>query len=116
MRIAILALVALLALPLAAAALPASVPVAAAGFSFASPVLVVPVGTTVEWISAALPHTATSAASPTHALGGVPDGRFHEDLPMLASGAHTFTQAGTYDYFCALHFRFGMVGQIVVTE
>lgn len=117
MRIATLAtLAALLLVPLSATALPASVPVAAAGFSFTPPVLVVPAGTTVDWIAAALPHTATSAASPSAALAGTPDGRFHLNLPMLSTGSQTFTEPGTYDYFCALHSRFGMVGTIVVTE
>lgn len=113
-KLVLATLAALLLLPMAAA-LPAAVPVAAAGFSFASPVLVVPVGTSVEWIGALLPHTVTSAASPSAALAGSPDGRFHYGLPMFASATQTFDEAGAYDYFCALHFRFGMVGTIVVT-
>ena len=111
----VIVLAALIALvPLATAALPAPVPVVAAGFSFASPALVVPAGTTVEFIGAALPHTATSAADLNAAAGGVGNGAFDIDLPMGARGTVTFDTAGTYAYFCELHYRLGMVGTVVV--
>lgn len=110
-----LVLAALLLAPLASAALPAPVPVAAAGFSFASPALVVPVGTTVQWIGELLPHTVTSAADPAAAVAGAADGAFRADLPMGSSATRTFSEAGTFAYFCELHYRFGMVGTIVVT-
>lgn len=114
MRPLVVALALLLLAPLAAAALPANVPVVAAGFSFASPALVVPRGTTVEWEGALLPHTVTSAASANGALQGQSDGRFRGDLPMGSSYVRTFHAAGTYEYFCELHVRLGMVGTIVV--
>lgn len=107
--------VTLLALaPLATAALPANAPVVAAGFSFVSPALVVPAGTTVEFVGAALPHTVTSAADLNAAAAGNANGAYRIDLPMGASGTHTFGTPGTYAYFCELHYRLGMVGTIVV--
>lgn len=107
-------LAALVALPLASAALPAPVPVAAAGFSFLSPALVVPAGSTVEWTGAALPHTVTSAASLDDARAGIADGAFDADLPMGAAYARTFASTGDQAYFCRLHYRVGMIGQISV--
>ena len=68
----------------------------------------VAVGTPVTWINDdATLHTATS---------GTPDAPTDEfDSSYLAKGKtfqHTFTKAGTFDYYCQLH-PF-MVGQVVV--
>lgn len=114
MRPVLVATVLLFLAPLATAALPAPVPVAAAGFSFVSPALVVPTGTTIAFVGAALPHTVTSAADANAAAAGTADGRYRIDLPMGTTGTHTFTQPGTYAYFCELHYRLGMVGAVVV--
>jgi plastocyanin len=69
----------------------------------------VAVGTTVTWTNDdATLHTATSGTP-----GSGPTGEF--DSSYLAKGKtfqHTFTKAGTFDYYCQLH-PF-MVGQIVV--
>lgn len=110
----VLLLAALLILPLASAALPAPVPVVAAGNAFLAPVLVVPAGSTVQWVGAALPHTVTSAASLDDALAGVADGAYRGDLPMTGTFSRTFADTGDHVYFCELHFRIGMVGQITV--
>ena len=100
-----------------------TVPVAAAGFSFASPVLVVPAGATVEWRGVALPHTVTTAATPEDALDGRPNDRlnadgdvdsFHRGLPQGGVVRHTFAEPGTYAYYCELHYALGMVGEVVV--
>ncbi|HET6403807.1 MAG TPA: plastocyanin/azurin family copper-binding protein [Candidatus Thermoplasmatota archaeon] len=121
MRPALL-LAVLLALP-AATALPAAVPVLAAGQSFASPALVVPAGTTVEWVGVALPHSVTTASDVAAAAAGRANDRanadadpdtFHMDLPQGARASHTFTTPGTYAYFCELHVRLGMVGVVTV--
>lgn len=120
----ILVLTILLLVPLTASALPAPVPVVAAGFNFVSPALVIPAGTTVEWTSGALPHTVTTAADLNEAVAGRgndelnKDGNpdtFHAHFETLQSFAHTFDTPGTYAYHCEIHFRFGMVGTIVVT-
>lgn len=101
----------------------ATVPVAAVGFSFAPAALVVPAGTSIEWRAVALPHTVTTAASLEDARAGrandagnadgEPD-TFHAPLPMGATSAHAFLEAGTFAYFCQLHYRSGMVGTIIV--
>jgi plastocyanin len=69
----------------------------------------VAVGTTVTWTNDdATLHTATSGTPDSG-----PTGEF--DSSYLAKGKtfqHTFTKAGTFDYYCQLH-PF-MVGQIVV--
>lgn len=101
----------------------ATVPVAAAGFSFASPVLVVPAGTTVEWQGVLLPHTVTTSATLLDAYEGRADDPWNEDADPdtfhanLGQGdlvQHRFDVPGTYAYFCALHARLGMVGVVVV--
>ena len=61
--------------------------------------LTVPVGTTVAWTNRdRAPHTATS---------GTPSGRTaHFDSGTLATDARfsfTFTEAGTFPYFCVIH-------------
>lgn len=109
--ILIVALIALV--PLASAALPAPAPVVAAGFNFLSPVLVVPAGTTVQWTSAALPHTVTSAADLSAAIGGDADGAYRLNIPT-GSASLTFGAPGEYAYFCEFHVAFGMVGVIEV--
>lgn len=61
-------------------------------FSFEPAVLKVPVGTKVTWINHdQAPHTATSA---TFSTGNLNTGE---------KGSYTFTQKGTFDYYCSVH-------------
>lgn len=117
------ALLAVLAVPVEAAA-PAPAQVIAAGFSFAPAVLVIPLGTAVEFRGMALPHTVTTAADLEAAMDGSgndetnlgdedPD-TFSRSLPMGGVLRHTFAKPGTYSYHCELHAALGMVGTIVV--
>ncbi len=74
-------------------------------FSFSPPTLTVRAGTTVTWINRDdVPHTATSTAKPKRFDSGAldTDGRY----------AHTFTEPGTYPYYCAVHPK--MTGEIIV--
>lgn len=71
------------------------------------------VGDTVTWTNDdSQPHTVTSGSS------GTPDGKFDSSpnfKPLLVpkqTFSHTFTQAGDYPYFCALHPN--MVGTVKV--
>jgi len=64
----------------------------------------VSVGDTVTWTNDdSQPHTVTSGSN------GVPDGKFDSSPnfnPLLSLGQtfeHTFTEAGEYPYYCALH-------------
>ena len=72
-------------------------------FSFGPETITVPVGATVTWVNHDdVPHTVTSVdkrfASPTLDT----DGRFSQ----------TFTAAGTYAYYCAVHPH--MTGKVIV--
>jgi plastocyanin len=74
----------------------------------------VSVGTTVTWTNNdAQPHTVTSGSN------GQPDNKFNSSpnfTPLLNPGqtfSFTFTQAGNYPYFCALHPN--MVGTVIVS-
>ena len=65
------------------------------------------VGTTVTWTNKdAVPHTATSGT-------GSPDGTWDSGvLSQAEKSSHTFSQAGVFAYYCALHA--GMTGTITV--
>lgn len=78
-------------------------------FIFSPTPLEVPVGSTVTWSNEdKILHTATA---------GTPDAPTDVfDIEMAeagTSGAFTFEEAGTYDYFCSRHDT--MRGQIVVS-
>lgn len=116
------ALAVLLLLPLASTLSPApAVPVLATDFQFIAPVLVVPVGTTVEWTSVVGRHTVTTSRDLAGAFAGEPDDitdsdgdpeSFHRELS--GSFRHTFRRAGTFAYFCQYHHPFGMVALVQV--
>jgi plastocyanin len=72
------------------------------------------VGDTVTWTNDdSQPHTVTSGQN------GQPDGKFDSSPnfnPLIAPGqtfSHTFTEAGQYSYYCALHPN--MVGKVSVS-
>jgi plastocyanin len=73
-------------------------------FSYGPAVLTVPAGSSVTWVNEGVAlHTVTAR-----------DGSF--DSGLMATGdsfTRTFTQPGTYEYFCTLHP--GMIGTLVVT-
>ena len=85
-------------------AAPGDVHVGIDNFIFNPSVITIPVGTKVEWENNDdIPHSIVEAT-----------GRFHS--AALDTGdkfSFTFSQAGTFDYFCGLHPR--MTGKIVVT-
>ena len=88
--------------------------------AFSPSELTVGVGTTVTWRSEEpIGHTVTSGAvtgiDPTTGLrsGETPDGRFDAPLPSTgATHSFTFTEPGTYSYYCAIHQ--GMNAQVSV--
>ena len=74
--------------------------------------IVVDVGDTITWTnSSGTPHTTTDGARGDPQAGGVWD---HAVLSGASSPAVTFNTAGTFPYFCRLHF--GMDGTITVQE
>jgi plastocyanin len=73
------------------------------------------VGDIVNWTNRdSTPHTVTSG------VNGRPDGTFDSSPnlnPLMASAAtfsHTFTEAGGYPYYCALHPN--MIGTVIVAS
>jgi amicyanin len=72
-------------------------------FTFTPPELTVAVGTTVKWVNHDdIPHVVVNK-----------DKAFRSKaLDTDDSFSYTFTSAGTFDYFCALHPH--MVGKVIV--
>jgi plastocyanin len=87
-------------------------------FSFQPSSVTIHVGGTVRWRFASLGHNVVSGS------GGNADGRFCSPndracggAPLSNSGAtyeHTFTEPGTFPYFCSPHFTLGMTGRVIV--
>jgi len=107
----------ILAAAIAAVALPAgaatyTVTVAPSGsFTFSPSSQTINVGDTVQWVWGLGVHSSTSGAL------CIADGKWDSTLisnPQTFSV--TFTQAGTYPYYCTLHCFFGMTGEIIVQE
>ncbi len=107
---------------------PAGQPAAAEGaevalqtFAFAPRELTIDSGTTVTWTNEDdILHTVTSGIGQEQGVPGVsknkdakPDGLFDQEMDAVgATFSFTFDEAGTYDYFCAIHP--GMTGQVIV--
>jgi plastocyanin len=87
-------------------------------FSFDPQSITIHVGETVRWRWESPGHNVVSGSS------GAADGRFCSPndsgcnaAPISISGTtyeHTFTEAGTFPYFCQPHFAFGMTGRVIV--
>lgn len=68
------------------------------GFAFAPAQLSVTKGATVTWTNEdTTPHTVTSGAP------GSPSGKFDQQVEAGKTFSFTFTDAGTYDFFCKIH-------------
>jgi amicyanin len=104
LRTALLAPVASLALSAAAPA-PQAAHVTIGNFTFGPAALTVKAGTTVTWLNGDdIPHTVVAADKQAFRS------------KVLDSGeafSFTFTQPGTYPYFCSIHPH--MTGKVVVT-
>lgn len=94
------------------------VSVGGASFAFTPSVVNIRVGDTVKWTWASGGHNVVSGTS------GVADDKFCSPADTACATAptslagtvytHTFTSAGTFDYFCKPHATFGMTGKIIV--
>lgn len=74
-------------------------------FYFSPETVTIPVGTTVTWVNrTSAIHTVTSRT-------GAFDSK---DVPPGQEFKYTFTQAGTYDYYCRYHSE--MTGRIIVEQ
>ena len=88
------------------------------GFTFMPGTVNISVGDTVRWTWASTGHSVTSG-SPC-----IPSGQFcsPDDMNCQAGTLsdigtvyeHTFTQTGTYSYFCHAHCEYGMTGMVIV--
>ncbi|HWO06205.1 MAG TPA: cupredoxin family copper-binding protein [Methylomirabilota bacterium] len=104
MKILLTMMALLLAGPVAAPAQMESTQVEIRAHGFSAPALTVKAGTTVTWINHDDDaHTVTSTANAFRSPGLDTDETF----------SFTFTQPGTYEYFCTLHPL--MTGKVVVT-
>jgi polyvinyl alcohol dehydrogenase (cytochrome) len=80
--------------------------------------LTIQVGDTVRWVWGSSGHSVVSGTN------GNADNQFCspsntgcDNPPLSSKGAtyeHTFTQAGTFPYYCSVHFSLGMTGTIKV--
>ena len=87
------------------AAAAATVQVNILNYKFDPETLTVPAGTTVTWVNHdEVPHSVMSSDKRFTSSGGLDTGE---------SSSFTFTEAGTYAYYCSLH-PF-MTGKVVVT-
>lgn len=88
--------------------LPVPVPVLIAGYSFVSPVVVVPAGTTVLWQDApdGIQHSVTSDGGTPAYSGPMEDGK---------SYSYPFTQPGIFQYYCGVHGSTIQPGVVIVT-
>lgn len=94
--------------------------VGANGSTFSPAQVNVHVGDTVRWTWATANHTVTSGNPP-----GAADGKFCSPNETNCTSftpsdtgfvyEHTFTQVGSFPYFCGLHFGMGMTGVVVVS-
>jgi plastocyanin len=88
------------------------------GLTFSPANVTIHVGDTVHWVWSTSGHSVVSGTN------GVADGRFcspadmHCDTPPLSNTGttydHIFTAAGTFPYYCSVHFSFGMTGMVKV--
>lgn len=74
------------------------------GRDFNPGIIKVPVGTTVSW---------TSRDGETHSVTS-DTGLFDGSLPPFGSFNYTFTERGTYEYFCQNHSHNAEAGAVVV--
>lgn len=64
----------------------------------------------MHWVWAGSFHSSTSGSPP-----GTPDHRWDSGVQNAGfTFDHQFTGAGTFHYYCSIHFSFGMVGTITV--
>ena len=84
---------------------------------FVPDALAIQPGDTVEWVNTdatSLEHVTSSGAGSSDPLAG--DYWQSPSLRLGESFAHTFSEAGTYEYFSVPHEFAGMFGMITVTD
>lgn len=88
----------------------------AAPYVFTPTNLTIAVGDTVVWTMLGEPHTVTSGTIDGNNVGH-PDGRFDSGTKLVGEQySLTFTEAGTFPYFCIIHADTQMKGTVTVTS
>lgn len=84
--------------------------------AFTPQVLKIMLGDKVSWINQSQEDHFLTSAGPTsrHEVSGAESLEIHKLLQPGESYSHTFTQADTYYYFCAIHMQ--MWGTVIVEE
>jgi len=91
-----------------------SIEARAAPYVFAPDSRTISVGDTVVWQMVGEPHTVTSGTIDASNVGH-PDGRFDSGTRLAGDQySLTFTEPGTFPYFCVVHADSRMAGTIVV--
>ncbi len=86
--------------------------VGSGGLVFVPATTDIPVNGSVIWSWAGTFHSTTSGTPP-----GTPNGLWDSTVNNAPhSFTRTFTTAGTFPYYCSIHFSEGMVGSIIVTN
>ena len=98
--------------PTAALGVSTTVLVGSGGLVFVPATASIPVNGSVIWSWAGNFHSTTSGTPPGTANGLWDSGV--NNAPH--SFTNTFTSAGTFPYFCSIHFSEGMVGSIIVSN
>jgi len=109
------AIFALIGRPIASQAATANVLVGSGGDHFVPAVTNINVNDQVIWSWAGNNHSSTSGT----VSGGTaqPDGLWNSGVHnMPFSFTNQFTSAGTFPYFCSIHFNVGMTGAVVVAS
>jgi plastocyanin len=90
----------------------ATVLVGSGGLRFVPATTNIPVNGSVIWSWAGNFHSSTSGSPP-----GTPNGLWDSHVNNAPhSFTNTFTSAGTFPYYCSIHFGSGMVGSIIVNS
>ena len=80
--------------------------------------LTIQVGDTVRWVWGSSGHSVVSGTNGNaNNQFCSPSNTGCDNPPLSSNGAtyeHTFTQAGTFPYYCSVHFSLGMTGTITV--
>jgi plastocyanin len=78
--------------------------------SFSPSLVTIEAGDTVQWVfpDPDFSHTITSGTN------GHSDGRFGSQAMNSGSFSHTFSDPGSFPYFCAFHWQMGMTGTVKV--
>lgn len=87
--------------------------------TFSPSIVSISVNDSVIWDWKATFHSTTSGTNGVHGDdNGVPSGLW--DSGVINSTPHqftnTFTSAGTFSYYCSVHFNFGMTGKVIVAS